>query len=49
MPPLGFTDEEQFAEAARRFRAAAGTEDIRPYLQSGRMWTSIGRVIKITR
>ena len=24
MPPLGFTDEEQFAEAARRFRTAAG-------------------------
>ncbi len=27
MPPLGFTDEEQFVEAARRFRAAAGVED----------------------
>ena len=27
MPPLGFTDEKQFTEATRRFRAAAGAED----------------------
>jgi hypothetical protein len=27
MPPLGFTDEKQFLEAAHRFRVAAGAED----------------------
>jgi hypothetical protein len=27
MPPLGFTDEKQFLEAAQRFRVAAGAED----------------------
>lgn len=27
MTPLGFTDEEQFTEAARRFRDAAGVGD----------------------
>lgn len=27
MPPLGFTDDEQFTQAARRLRDAAGVED----------------------